>query len=186
MLQTMDKLYCALSQQTHLTKAHNIYSGILLLVLTSASFALPSDKNEVLTFRAHFADINQEVHLGVYKENVELDQGSTHLRADKALTEVDAKNRLIKAEAEGSKSQPAHFWTTIDEKKPPVHAYADTIRYFPEKHLIQLIGHARVIQGKDSFSAPTIHYDTLHQHVMSRSESKGQTVIIIHPEDHHE
>ncbi len=167
--------------------AGNLYYGILLLLLTPLCFALPTDKNQILNFRANSADINQETHLGIYKDNVELDQGSTHLRAAKAMTEVDAKNKLIKAIAEGSKTEQAHFWTLTDEKKPPVHAYANTIRYFPEKHLIQLIGRARVEQGKDSFSAPTIDYDTLHQHVLAQSHhSQGQTVIIIHPEDHHE
>jgi lipopolysaccharide export system protein LptA len=102
------------------------------------------------------------------------------------MTEVDEKNKLIKAIAEGSKTEQAHFWTLTDEKKPPVHAYANTIRYFPEKHLIQLVGRARVEQGNNSFSAPTINYDTLHQHVLSQSDSQGQTVIVIHPEDHHE
>ena len=162
-------------------------ANLLFLMLCSPlCFALPSDKNQILNFRANTADINQETHLGTYQDKVELDQGSTHLRASRAMTEINEKNKLIKAIAKGSKTEQAHFWTLTDEKKPPVHAYADTIRYFPEKHLIQLIGRARVEQGNDSFSAPTINYDTLHQHVLSQSHHQGQTVIIIHPENHHE
>lgn len=159
---------------------------IFLVLLSPPCVALPSDKNKTLNFRANTADINQETHIGTYKDQVELDQGSTHLRASRALTEVSDKNKLMKAIAEGSKKEQAHFWTLTDEKKPPVHAYADIIRYFPEKHLIQLIGRARVEQGNDFFSAPTINYDTLHQHVLSESHHQGQTVIMIHPENHHE
>ena len=164
----------------------NLCKVSILLLITPLCFALPTDKNEILNFRANSADINLETHLGTYKDKVELDQGSTHLRASRAMTEVDEKNKLIKVIAEGSKTDQAHFWTLTDEKKPPVHAYANIIRYFPEKHLIQLIGRARVEQGNDSFSAPTIDYDTLHQHVLSQSHSQAQTVIIIHPENHHE
>lgn len=160
--------------------------GILWISLTTSCFALPTDKNQILNFRADSADINQETHFGYYTGNVALDQGSTHLRSAKASTEMDKKNKLIMATAEGSKTEQAHFWTLTDEKKPPVHAYANTIRYFPEKHLIELIGRARVEQGNDSFSAPKINYDTLHQHVLSQTQHQGQTVIIIHPENHHE
>jgi lipopolysaccharide export system protein LptA len=159
---------------------------LILLCILQTCFALPDDKKQLLQLRANSADINQETHKGIYSDNVELDQGTTHLRAAKAMTEVNLKNKLTKAIAEGSSKKQAHFWTLIDEKKPEVHAYANTILYFPEKHLIQLIGNARVEQGNDSFSAPHIDYDTLHQHVVSFSKGRAQTVIIIHPENHHE
>ena len=45
--------------------------------------------------------------------------------------------------------------------KPPFHAYADTIRYYPLRHLIELIGNARVEQGNNSLSAAKITYDTV-------------------------
>lgn len=162
------------------------YLPLILLFTTPLGFALPTDKNQILNFRANTADINQETHLGTFNDKVELDQGSTHLRASRATTEFNDKNKLIKAIAEGSKREQAHFWTLMDEKKPPLHAYANTIRYFPEKNLIQLVGRAHVEQGSDSFSAPLIDYDTLHQHVLSQSNGQGQTLIVIHPENHHE
>lgn len=155
-----------------------------LFLLTSLSYALPEDRQQILQMRADQADINQETHLGVYINHVEVDQGSTHLRAAHATTEVNQKNQLTKAVAKGDDKEQAHFWTLTDVDKPPLHAYANIIRYFPERHLIQLEGNARVVQGDDSFSAPTIDYDTLHQHVVSKTEGQGQTVIIIHPGHH--
>ncbi len=159
---------------------------IVFMLINHPGFTLPEDKTKMLQLRANTADINQETHSGIYTENVELDQGSTHLRAAKAITKVDQNNKLIKAIAEGNKAAQAHFWTLTHQQKPPLHAYANTIRYFPNKHLIQLIGNARVEQGKDFFSAPEINYDTLNQHITSQSNSREQTLIIIHPEDHHE
>lgn len=159
---------------------------LLLLLISTHCFALPDDKTKTLQLRADTADINQTTRQGIYHNNVELDQGSTHLRAAHAMTVVNLQNQLIRATAEGDSAAQAHFWTLTDEKKPPLHAYANIIRYFPEKHRIQLEGKARVEQGIDSFSAPIIHYDTLHQHVISQSNHNDQTVIIIHPESHHE
>jgi len=161
---------------------------MLLLIITQTCFSLPEDQKKILLLRADKVDINQETHQGKYQHHVEFDQGTTHLRAALAMTEINQKNQLIKAIAKGNKEAQAHFWTLIDEKKPPLHAYANKILYFPEKHLIQLIGNAKVEQGKDVFSAPTIHYDTLHKHVISESQgqNQGQTLIIFHPETHHE
>ena len=162
------------------------FGFMLFCFTTTVSLALSDDNMQLLQLKAGFADINQETHEGTYTQNVELDQGSTHLRADNALTKANQKNKLTEAIAYGGKNEPAHFWTTTDINKPPLHAYANIIRYFPDRHLVELDGGARVEQGKDSFSAPKISYDTLHKHVVSSSKGQGQTVIIIHPENKHE
>lgn len=162
------------------------YWGLIFLTFTSICFALPDDKLQLLQVKAGSADINQYTHEGTYTQSVELDQGSTHLRADNAITKLNQKNKLTQAVANGSKNSQAHFWTLTDVNKPPLHAYANIIRYFPNKHLIELEGNARVEQGKDSFSAPKITYDTLHKHVVSNASKQGQTIIIIHPEKKHE
>ena len=154
---------------------------ILLILLTPACFAMPDDRNQIMQLRAGAADIDQQAHRGIYLDDVQLDQGTTHIRAAEALTEGNAKNQLIKAIIKGNKIAQAHYWTLATPNKPPVHAYADCINYYPNTHLIELIGHARVEQGEDSFSAPSIRYDTLHQHVLSQSNGVGRTTIIIHP-----
>lgn len=158
----------------------------LLFLFSHLCFALPEDQKKIIQLRADTADINQETHKGIYTQHVEFDQGTTHLRAAQATTKVNEKNKLTEVTADGDAHDQAHFWTLMDEKKPPLHAYANSIRYFPDKHLIQLIGNARVEQGKDSFSAPSISYDTLHKHVISQSNGQGRTVIIFHPEKRHE
>lgn len=127
------------------------------------------------------ADLDQQQHRGVYIGKVEFDQGTTHIRAAKAITEGDSKNQLTKAIIEGNKAEQAHYWTTTDIKKPPMHAFADTIYYLPAEHLIKLIGHARIEQGDNSFSGPHITYDILHHHVISKSDGQGPTTIVFHP-----
>jgi lipopolysaccharide export system protein LptA len=164
----------------------NVSIFFSLLLTSQLCFSLPTDKQQIIKLSANSADINQETHKGIYTTDVSLDQGSTHLRADRAITHTDSTNKLVKAVIFGNKQEQAHFWTLTDEKKPALHAYADTIFYFPEKHLIQLKGNARVKQGTNSFLASQIDYDTMKKHIVSRSDQHKQTVIIIHPENQHE
>ncbi len=131
---------------------------------------------------ADSADLSQQDHKGTYIGNVELVQGTTNLQADKAVTIGNEKNQLVVAIANGTKEKQAHYWTITDPQKPPVHAYADTIRYYPIRHLIELIGNARVEQGKNSFSAAKISYDTVKQHVLSQGDDSKRIIIIYHPE----
>lgn len=154
----------------------------LIFCSSSSSFALPEDSQATLEMHAGSADINQETHRGVFKDQVELDQGTTHIRAVKAITESNTKNQLTKAVIIGDAEHQAHYWVLIALDKPLLHAYADTIYYYPDKHLIKLVGHAHVEQGNNSFSAPLICYDTLRQHVTSEPKDNERTLIIFHPE----
>ncbi|WP_420795316.1 lipopolysaccharide transport periplasmic protein LptA [Legionella brunensis] len=143
---------------------------------------MPDDREKVAELTADSADLSQHTHRGEYIGNVEFDQGTTHLRAAKAITEGNQQNKLILAIALGNETAQAHYWTQTALDKPLLHAYADMIRYYPERHLVELIGNARVTQGDNSFSGPKISYDTEKQHVISKGDTKNRTTIIIHPE----
>jgi lipopolysaccharide export system protein LptA len=145
-------------------------------------FALTSDNKEIIHVKADTANISQLEHKGDYKGHVELTQGTTHLVADNAETLGNDKNQLIQAIARGAGKKQAHFSTKTAEDKPILHAFADTITYYPLKHLIVLEGNAQVRQGKNTFSAAKIKYDTLKRHVLSESKGSKRTTIIIYPE----
>jgi lipopolysaccharide export system protein LptA len=153
----------------------------LAFAITQYTWAMRDDRDKVAQLTANTADLNQQTHRGEYIGDVQFDQGTTHLRALKAITDVDAQNKLIYAVAFGDKENPAHYWEQTAVDKPLLHAYAHEIRYYPARHLIELLGDARVVQGEDSFSAPQISYDTLKQHVVAKSDRKNRTVIVIHP-----
>lgn len=155
---------------------------LFLILLACSVHALPSDKEQVMHVMADSADLNQLEHKGTYIGNVELTQGTTNLHATKAITKGNEKNQLIEAIAIGTKKQQAHYWAITDVKKPPLHAYADAIHYYPLRHLIELIGNARVEQGSDSFTAAKISYDTIKQHVLSEGDKTQRITIIYHPE----
>ncbi|CAM2978435.1 lipopolysaccharide transport periplasmic protein LptA [Legionella worsleiensis] len=160
----------------------NFYLLVTLMLIVTAGYALPSDKEQTMHVVSDSADLSQKNHKGVYIGNVEFIQGTTKLNAAKAITQGDAKNQLILAVANGENGKQAHYWTETGPNKPPFHAYADTIKYYPLKHLIELIGNARIEQGDNSLTAAKISYDTQEQHVVSESDGKTRTTIIIYPE----
>lgn len=155
---------------------------LIICMLSNASFALPSDQQQVLHVVADSADLSQQNHRGTYTGNVAFQQGTTNIQADNAITEGSTTNQLVLAIANGNKNQPAHYWTEAEAGKPPFHAYADSIRYYPLRHLVELKGHARVEQGKNSLSADVITYDTLKQQVRTKNQGKNKTSIIFYPE----
>lgn len=150
--------------------------------LATPCFALPEDSQAVLEMHSGSADMNQATHRGVFLDHVALDQGTTHIRALKAMTKSNEKNQLTEAIIIGNTEHPAHYWVLMAAEKPILHAYADTMYYYPAKHVIKLVGHAHLEQGKNSFSAPIICYDTLHHHALSEQKNNERTVIVFHPE----
>ena len=155
---------------------------LLFMTITIVGYALPSDKEKVMNVVADSADLSQQNHKGTYTGNVEFVQGTTNLHAANAITQGNNKNQLTLAVANGTKGKQAHYWTETGPNKPPFHAYADTIRYYPLRHLIELIGNAHIEQGTNSLSAAKITYDTIEQHVVSESDGKTRTTIILYPE----
>ena len=158
---------------------------LIAFFLSQISFAMPDDNDKTATLSASTASLNQLSHQGEYKGKVALDQGTRHLRADRATTKGDKNNQLTLARAFGNTTTPAHYWEQTALNKPPMHAYAQEIRYYPQRHLIKLIGTARITQGKDSFSAPIIIYDTEKQHVIAEGNKKTPILIIMHNEKKH-
>lgn len=154
---------------------------VFLFVINQTTFALPTDKDQLLVLSADLVELNEQKHHGEYQGHVCLDQGSSHLRASSAMTQGDVKNQLIVAIAKGDSRQQAHYWTQTEVNKPLLHAHADLIRYYPMRHLIELIGHAALIQQEHSLTASKISYDTLKQRVLSQSDGKERIVIRLHP-----
>ena len=154
----------------------------LLLTLGVKSYALPSDNEQVMHVVADSANLSQQTHQGTYTGHVEFVQGTTNLHSSQAITQGNNKNQLELAIANGSKKLQAHYWTESGSGKPPFHAYADTIHYYPLRHFIELIGNARIEQGKNSLSAAKITYDTVEKHVISQSDKTTRTIIILYPE----
>lgn len=147
------------------------FSCLLLYVSTTKLQAAP------ITISAGFASVDQSTHQHVFREAVQIDEIHQHLRASHVEITTDIHNQILSAIARGSKNTPAHLWST--EKKPTLHAYANEIQYFPQEHRVVLSGNARLSQGKNSFSAPKITYNTVTQHIVSEAQAHQRTTIIL-------
>jgi len=122
----------------------------------------------------------EQTQHGVYRGQVVLDHGNTHVRAHSATTESDANNQLILATALGHDLEQAHVWVGQTAGKLPLHAYADRIRYEPQTKRIVFNGHARLIQGDETFTAPEIIYDLKRQQLVTHPHISHRTEIVIH------
>ncbi len=158
----------------------NHYWRIFLLGTSLSAFALPEDKQQPVVLNADVVSFNQQQHLGTYQGHIRLDQGSTHLRANQATTKFNHKTELLLAKAWGDSNHPAHFWILPEKNKPELHAYAETLSYYPKQQRIKLVGHARISQGKNSFKAPEIQYNLARQQVLTTPKHHQRTTIIFH------
>lgn len=166
------------------TMGNKLSIFLMIMCCASVSFALESDNQQPLELKASSADINQSEHKGIYSDGVEFDQGSTHIRADRAITKTDNNNKLTMAVIYGNAQNQAHYWSQMEKNKPDLHAYADMIEYYPDKKIIRLIGNARVEQGENLFTAPKISYDIQKRHILSSTmkNNNQKTVIVFHPQ----
>lgn len=127
------------------------------------------------------ASFDQKKHRGEYNGHFVFSQNTTHLQANKAITQTNDKNQWVLAIATGSAQQQAHYWAKPTPKDPVLHAYADQIRYYPQKHWVELLGHAKVLQGPHLLQGEKIRFDTVKHHLFSKGSAKDRTVIIINP-----
>lgn len=153
-----------------------------LSFISLAAHALASDRAAPIEFKAGHVVFNEKSGEGIYTRGVAIDQGSLHLRAERASTQTDAAHRLTRAAAFGTPGKKAHVWMKTTPDKPPLHVYADTIYYHPLTHELELIGHAHIIEGSNTFKAPHIRYDTKAERVVTTAKNDEGTVILIDPD----
>jgi lipopolysaccharide export system protein LptA len=140
----------------------------------------PNKPNWAIQALEATAYLSQNIQHGVYRGQVTLDHGDTHVRAFSATTQSDTNNQLTLATALGKGLRQAHVWITRTRDQPALHAFADQIRYEPNKKRIVLSGHARLQQGEETFAAPTIVYDLTKKQVVTQRQAQQRTEITIH------
>ncbi len=148
----------------------------------TASFKNPTFllKHSAVKITADTVDYNFKAGIGHFKGHVTVDDTTSHMRANRADTKANSRNELQYATAFGQSNKQAYFWSIKQDNKPPMFGYADRIDYDPPHHRVKLQGKAKVTQGNDSYSAPTILYDTQAMRVISKLSKQGRTTILLH------
>lgn len=157
----------------------NLFSYVsamtLLLVWLGNAHALSSDKDQPIDILADSVDLNEAKGISIYKGDVELNQGSIRLKADKVTIYYKGKNPN-KVVAVGNLVK---FRQLPDNSKEYIEGQASRAEYEVSSEELTLIGKARLKQGKDTFSSDRIIYDRVRSVVKAGAAAKGKQRVKI-------
>lgn len=152
----------------------------LALSWSLAVISASSNTQQPLHIMADSSLFDYKSGINTYEGNVKVDQGSSHLLADKVITKNNAQHKIAEATAYGLKNL-AEYTTLPKPGDPLFHAVAKIIKYYPPKALIVLEGDVTVTQGENSFQGPVIIYNMEDQTVTVPSSKIGRATIVIEP-----
>lgn len=158
------------------------WTSILLVSMTPLlAYALPSDSQQKLQIVADSTLVDYKSGTNTHEGSVKIDQGSTHLIADRVTTKNDAKHKMEEAIAYGL-TRLAEYTTTPNPGDAQLKAKAKVIKFYPQKQLVVLEGDVVVNQGENSFQGPLIIYNMKDQIVTAPPSETGRATIVIEPE----
>ncbi len=154
---------------------------LFLLIFTLPLHALETDRKEKVNIIADSGVYNFKTGVDVYEGHVRIDQGTTHLTADKLITKKNKQHKIQEAIAYGNE-ELAHYWTLQNVGEPEMHAQAKVIKFYPLELNVSLEGDAYVTQGENKFHGELIHYNNKNQTITLPASSKGIATLVYNPE----
>lgn len=157
---------------------------IALLFLLSFSLichALPTDNKEKLNIISDASNYNYKTGTNEFTGHVIIDQGTTHLTADRVITKNNSQNKIKEAIAFGMQ-HPAHYWTIPKLGDPEMHAYAKIIKFYPIESNVSLEQNVTVKQGENRFHGELIHYNSSEQTISMPQMEKSHAVVVYNPD----
>ena len=155
---------------------------LLALFGCTIAAALPGDDAQKMNIISNSTLLNYKTGSNVYEGDVKIDQGATHLLADRVTTQNNSKHKMEEAIAYGV-LKPAHYWTIPKEGDVEFNAYAKVIKFYPAKSTVVLEGDVVVKQGNNSFNGALIIYNIKDQTVSAPATNQGRATIIIEPKN---
>jgi lipopolysaccharide export system protein LptA len=144
-----------------------------------AAMALPDDTRQPIHIVADEAVRDEKSGLTVYRGNVEMNQGSISISADR-ITIYSVDNDADRIVAEGS---PAHMQHTQKVDAAPMHAEGAIIEYFKNEERVQLRQNAMLEQDGTTVRGDRIEYFIDQELVKAAtdSESSPRRVEVVIP-----
>lgn len=149
---------------------------LVLLGCLSAVHALPGDQNQPIEIEADGVEINDGKQTSTYVGNVEVQQGSMRLWADKVMVRHKKSRSPARIVAIG---KPARYRQMVEKGGKEVKARALRMEYDADSAEILLIDQAVLTQGKDRFSSDRIRYDRNKAVVKAGASAKGRQRVKI-------
>ena len=143
-----------------------------------AANALSSDRDQPIDIVADQLQIDDAKHISIYQGNVDMRQGSLHIKADRVALYFNAQNELLRLEIQG---QPATLKQTSDAGEP-VSGSARHIIYSDNQLQLKLTGDARFVSNKDSIDSEWITINTDTDAINAGSiKGKNRVRMLIQP-----
>lgn len=153
----------------------------LLLTYPPHVFALQGDNKVKVFIEADSYLFNYKNGVNMYEGHVKVDQGTTHITADRLITKNDNHHKIQEATAYGLQ-ELAHYWTLPKIGEPEIHARAKIIKFYPIESNITLEQDVLVTQGENSFQGQLIHYNSNDQTIAVPASQNGRAVVVYDPD----
>ncbi|MCY1418653.1 Lipopolysaccharide export system protein LptA precursor [compost metagenome] len=151
--------------------------GLAAAMASSASWALPTDREQPIRVQADSAELDDKQGVAVYRGDVIVTQGSMKLTGN---TVTLKQNKEGDIEVVTSVGKPAYFEQKPEPDKQITQAYGITIQYFVTQNRVVLIDQAKVIQEGNTFEGEKIVYDTQRQ-IVNAGRATGTQVTTPRP-----
>jgi len=140
--------------------------ALVFALAAQSTLSLPDDRTKAIRITSDQALRDEKRGVTIYKGNVELDQGSLHISADKITIYriVEDGDKII---AEG---QPATLQQQPEIDKELVHAAAEQIEYYKDEDRLRLKNNAHIKRGGSTVTGETIDYFIDEELVQARSD----------------
>jgi lipopolysaccharide export system protein LptA len=159
--------------------SRNLALLMLLILTTGLVQALPDDRDQPIHISADKALRDEKQGFTIYSGNVQMEQGSMRLEADK-LTIYHLTDDVERIVAEG---RPAKMQQQPELDKAVVHAHADVIEFFRSEDRVHLQTNARIEQDGAVVSGDSIDYFIAEELVKADSDQAvdGNRVNVVIP-----
>lgn len=157
------------------------YYSLLALVLIFTPlclYALAQDHKELMHIVSDSSQYNYKMGETWFEGQVKVDQGTTHLTADRLITKKNAQNKIQEALAFGLQ-QPAHYWSYPKKGEKMLHAQAKLMKLYPLESRIVLEGDVLVTQGENRFQGQIIVYNIKLQTITVPPTKNSRATFVI-------
>lgn len=156
--------------------------GVLAIIALNKAHALPNDSQQPIVIKSNSAIRDDKLGVTVYSGNVNMEQGSMRIKAEKVTLSVD-NNKVTKIVAVGNEAARASFKQQPEPDAGDIEAYAQTIEYQIIDDTITLLDNASLKQPDGStISSNKITYDVNAARVEAGGQN-GQVETIITPQN---
>lgn len=152
----------------------------LLVALTCALplVALTSDREQPINIEADKLEIDESRHISIYQGNVQMQQGSLQIQANRIILHFNADNELQWMEIKG---KPARF-QQLNDQQQQLNGSALNIDYHQAESLMEMRGNARFNSDQDSLESEHIRINTSNNVLEAGdADGKGRVRMLIQP-----